>query len=115
MGAQKSEHEFSAVADRGKVAHNDDGCEHLGSNMAGAEKQPTSVAGDDRAAAMTSTQAAEDVETAGETGGGERWNSSRLNICRYLAVNWSFVVIGMNDACIGVSPENPAMMIQFNY
>lgn len=33
---------------------------------------------------------------------GERWNSPRINTYRFLAVNWSFIVLGMNDACIGV-------------
>jgi len=32
----------------------------------------------------------------------ERWNQSRLNVCRTLAAFWSFVVMGSNDAAYGV-------------
>jgi hypothetical protein len=34
----------------------------------------------------------------------ERWNSSRLTIYRFLACNLGMFIMGMNDACIGVSP-----------
>lgn len=32
-----------------------------------------------------------------------RWNNPRINIYRYLAANFSFVIMGMNDAAYGVS------------
>lgn len=38
-------------------------------------------------------------------GGGEekeRWNSSTESIFRFVAVNTSFLIMGMNDACVGV-------------
>lgn len=31
----------------------------------------------------------------------ERWNQSRLNVCRVLAAFWSLLVMGMNDAAYG--------------
>lgn len=34
----------------------------------------------------------------------EQWNSSRANTYRFCATNLSFLIMGMNDACIGVSP-----------
>jgi hypothetical protein len=33
----------------------------------------------------------------------EHWNSPRINSCRYYAANFSFLIMGMNDASIGVS------------
>ena len=33
----------------------------------------------------------------------ERWNNPRINIYRYLAANYSFIIMGMNDAAYGVS------------
>ena len=33
----------------------------------------------------------------------EHWNRPRINIYRYLATLWSFILMGMNDAAIGVS------------
>lgn len=33
----------------------------------------------------------------------ERWNSPRINTYRYCVVNLSLFIMGMNDACIGVS------------
>lgn len=45
-------------------------------------------------------------DTANDTdssGGLERWNGSRNNTARYLVVNLALFIMGMNDACIGVS------------
>lgn len=39
-------------------------------------------------------------------GGLERWNSSRITIFRFLACNLGMFIMGMNDACIGVSLLN---------
>jgi hypothetical protein len=33
----------------------------------------------------------------------ERWNEPRINKYRYLATLYSFIIMGMNDAAIGVS------------
>jgi hypothetical protein len=33
----------------------------------------------------------------------ERWNSTRINSYRYYATNLSFLIMGMNDASLGVS------------
>ena len=33
----------------------------------------------------------------------EQWNKTKVNICRYLAALYSFVIMGMNDAAFGVS------------
>jgi hypothetical protein len=33
----------------------------------------------------------------------EKWNSSTTNICRVVAANYSFIILGMNDAAYGVS------------
>ncbi|KAJ2901267.1 hypothetical protein MKZ38_002017 [Zalerion maritima] len=30
-----------------------------------------------------------------------RWNSSPINVCRFVAALYSFIVLGMNDACLG--------------
>ncbi|KAK0390088.1 hypothetical protein NLU13_3661 [Sarocladium strictum] len=49
----------------------------------------------------TQQQSARDVEAAEAQDGRESWNSSPITTYRFLAVNWSFIVIGMNDACIG--------------
>ena len=32
----------------------------------------------------------------------QRWNDSRINIYRYLGANFSFIIMGMNDAAYGV-------------
>ena len=34
----------------------------------------------------------------------ERWNTPRINLWRYLAALYSFIIMGMNDAAYGVSP-----------
>lgn len=36
----------------------------------------------------------------------EKWNKPNINIYRYLATIFSFVIMGMNDAAYGVSPPN---------
>ncbi|KAH8175285.1 major facilitator superfamily protein [Sarocladium implicatum] len=41
------------------------------------------------------------VEEAVEQASVEKWNNPRINAVRFCAVSWSFLVIGMNDACIG--------------
>lgn len=110
MGAQESEHGVLPVANRGKMA-----LDNNGRPVAGMEKQSGHGGVGGTTAVTNAPQAAEDVETVGESQGGERWNSSRLNIYRYLAVNWSFVVIGMNDACIGVSHRDPVLIASYNY
>lgn len=33
----------------------------------------------------------------------EHWNSPRVNLYRYYATNFSFLIMGMNDASLGVS------------
>jgi hypothetical protein len=33
----------------------------------------------------------------------ERWNSPKINLWRYLAANYCFILMGMNDAAYGVS------------
>jgi hypothetical protein len=37
------------------------------------------------------------------TGGLERWNGSPTNRYRFFVTNFSLFIMGMNDACIGVS------------
>ncbi len=37
----------------------------------------------------------------------EQWNKPRINMYRYLAAIYSFIIMGMNDAAYGVSPESP--------
>lgn len=32
----------------------------------------------------------------------QRWNSPRINICRFFSTLYSFVIMGMNDAAFGV-------------
>jgi hypothetical protein len=34
----------------------------------------------------------------------ERWNTPKINLGRFLAALYSFIVMGMNDAAYGVSP-----------
>lgn len=46
-----------------------------------------------------------DDEETGSSPGLERWNSSRPNIFRFLACNLGLFIMGMNDACIGVSTQ----------
>ena len=45
----------------------------------------------------------EKVDTTQDTRGLEQWNRPRINIYRYLATLYSFVIMGMNDAAYGVS------------
>jgi hypothetical protein len=33
----------------------------------------------------------------------ERWNKNRTNICKTFAAFWAFIIMGANDAAIGVS------------
>lgn len=33
----------------------------------------------------------------------QRWNNPRINMYRYLSANFSFIIMGMNDAAYGVS------------
>ena len=33
----------------------------------------------------------------------EKWNEPKLNAYRYLATNFGLLIMGMNDACLGVS------------
>lgn len=33
----------------------------------------------------------------------ERWNGTRVNTFRFFVALWSFIIMGMNDAAIGVS------------
>lgn len=33
----------------------------------------------------------------------EKWNSPKINISRYCVCNLSLLIMGMNDACLGVS------------
>lgn len=51
----------------------------------------------------------EQVESPMEDGDGdeilERWNKPRINLYRYLAALYSFIIMGMNDAAYGVSPS----------
>ncbi len=37
----------------------------------------------------------------------ERWNSPNINLWRYLAANYCFILMGMNDAAYGVSGVFP--------
>ena len=39
------------------------------------------------------------------TDGLERWNSPKVNTYRFCAANLSLLIMGMNDACIGVGHE----------
>lgn len=48
----------------------------------------------------SSSDTGNDVDSSG---GLERWNGSRNNIARFLVVNLALFIMGMNDACIGVS------------
>lgn len=69
-------------------------------NLAMASNEKNGPIGYAGAAEINEPANAEAVE---EPEIGDRWNSSRLNVYRFLAINWSFLIIGMNDACIGVS------------
>lgn len=40
----------------------------------------------------------------------EKWNRPRINIYRYLATLYSFVIMGMNDAAYGVSGHSPLLV-----
>lgn len=42
-------------------------------------------------------------DDGGSTDGLERWNSPRINTYRFLATNLAMLIMGMNDACLGVS------------
>jgi hypothetical protein len=33
----------------------------------------------------------------------ESWNEPKVNVIRFVSVNLTFVIMGMNDACLGVS------------
>jgi hypothetical protein len=35
----------------------------------------------------------------------EGWNDSKINVARYVCTNITFLVMGMNDACVGVSSD----------
>jgi hypothetical protein len=37
----------------------------------------------------------------------QRWNSPRINIYRFIAVNFTFMTMGMTDACFGVCDAIP--------
>jgi len=41
----------------------------------------------------------------------ERWNSSRTNIFRFSMTVYSFIIMGMSDGALGVSPELPLFFI----
>ncbi len=43
-----------------------------------------------------------------------RWNKPRINIYRYLAANFSFIIMGMNDAAYGVSLISMPMNVLAN-
>lgn len=45
----------------------------------------------------------EKIATNQDARGLEQWNKPRINIYRYLASLYTFVVMGMNDAAYGVS------------
>jgi hypothetical protein len=45
----------------------------------------------------------EKVDAIQDARGLEQWNRPRINIYRYLATLYSFVIMGMNDAAYGVS------------
>lgn len=36
----------------------------------------------------------------------DTWNGSRTNSYRFFVTLWSFIIMGMNDAAIGVSPPS---------
>lgn len=63
----------------------------------------------EKAGASKSTQTAvagdsSDLDNEPDSSSGrERWNGSRNNTARFLVVNLAFFVMGMNDACLGVS------------
>lgn len=70
------------------------------------------TADENKAAAMTldakEADEAARVEGTADEETVEKWNNPRINVYRFCAVSWSFVVIGMNDACIGVRPFSPS-------
>lgn len=82
-------------------------------SLAASQSEPVShdppVTDVEKAAAGKITQTAiggTSSDTGNETdssGGLERWNGSRNNTARFLVVNLALFIMGMNDACIGVS------------
>ncbi len=44
-----------------------------------------------------------------EIGSLEKWNSPTINIYRYLAALFSFIILGMNDAAFGVCLPQPQL------
>ncbi len=55
------------------------------------------------AGAVIETAATESGNDSDSTGGLERWNSPKANTYRYLVVNLSLGIMGMQDASLGVS------------
>lgn len=44
-----------------------------------------------------------EVERVSSSPSQEKWNSPKINISRYCVCNLSLLIMGMNDACLGVS------------
>lgn len=61
--------------------------------------------------------AVEAVQQPDNTGNGdsinelERWNSPRINSYRFYATNLSFLIMGMNDASLGVSCKHQLQIL----
>lgn len=45
----------------------------------------------------------------------ERWNGTRINTCRFFVTCWSFIIMGMNDAAVGVSLQIFAIFRYIKY
>lgn len=45
----------------------------------------------------------EELSPGSSSGTLEKWNKPGINIYRFVASNWCFIVMGMNDGAVGVS------------
>ncbi|KAK8039950.1 Bypass of stop codon protein 6 [Apiospora rasikravindrae] len=64
------------------------------------DDRPVSV-GQDPEKAETTAATRDDVPEAVPSHSVEKWNEPRINIHRLMVTNYSFVIMGMSDACLG--------------
>lgn len=75
----------------------------------GGPHSPPSVADPEKSSAFQSTSNTGDEETVPDSRPEtvlEKWNESPLNIYRFFTTLYSFIIMGMNDAALGVSTGN---------
>lgn len=78
----------------------------LSQHDSGLEKVAMPQTGERETKTIDSEHTGQDAETSNdeiEPDTLDRWNTPRINTYRYCVVNLSLLIMGMNDACLGVS------------